>query len=77
MASKELQNIIKQKLDNPIDINLSIELRRKQLQDNAIPPPAEAIIEKENVNPTDYFFLFMEEDIQWDLLNHHFLWHLG
>ena len=59
MASKELQNIIKQKLDNPIDINLSIELRRKQLQDNAIPPPAEALIEKENVKGNLCYWITM------------------
>ena len=51
MASKELQNIIKQKLDNPIDINLPVELRRKQLEDNAIKPPEEASIERVKASP--------------------------
>ena len=59
MASKELQNIIKQKLDNPIDINLPVELRRKQLEDNAIKPPKEASIERVKVNYNSCYWVTM------------------
>jgi acetyl esterase/lipase len=59
MASKELQNIIKQKLDNPIDINLPVELRRKQLEDKAIKPPEEASIERVKVNSNSCYWVTM------------------
>ena len=59
MPSKELQNIIKQKLGNPIDINLPVELRRKQLEDRAIPPPNEALIERVNVKGNSCYWVTM------------------
>tara|TARA_B100000029_G_scaffold515213_1_gene621161 strand:+ start:1665 stop:2549 length:885 start_codon:yes stop_codon:yes gene_type:complete len=59
MASKELQNIINQKLDNPIDINLPVDLRRKHLEHNAIPPPKEALIKKEKINDNLCYWVTM------------------
>ena len=50
MASKELKKIIQQKLDNPIDRNQPIELRRQQAEENAMPHPVDASIEKVNLN---------------------------
>ena len=61
MASKELRNIIKQKLENPIDINLPVELRRKQLEDNAIPPPNEASIERVNIKGNSCYWVTMPD----------------
>ncbi|MBM31427.1 MAG: alpha/beta hydrolase [Chloroflexi bacterium] len=59
MTNKELQNIIKQKFDNPIDINSPVELRRKQIEDNAIPPPKEALIKKEKINGNLCYWITM------------------
>ena len=61
MASKELKKIIQQKLDNPIDINEPIELRRKQGEENAMPHPVDASIEKVNLNGNLCYWVSMPD----------------
>ena len=48
-------------MDNPIDINEPIELRRKQGEENAMPHPVDASIEKVNLNGNLCYWVSMPD----------------